>query len=240
MTEGLPLADELAYVFARAGNLMLAEQTVETALSLLTSIATRAVPGAIGAGLTLTDADGAPLTSAGTDPIVERADAVQYELDEGPCLDAWRRGVVVRSDDLDAEERWPRWVPAARELGLRAMVSAPLATGDRTVGAIKVYATAAGTFTDRDVDALGLFGAQAGVLVAHRAAARRAGSLSGELHTALERRDVTNQAIGLLMGRDGGTAEAALAHLLSLSNRDHRPIHEVAARLVRSGARRAR
>ena len=38
---------------------------------------------------------------AASDPLVERADALQYQFDSGPCLTAWRDQVTVRVDDTD-------------------------------------------------------------------------------------------------------------------------------------------
>jgi hypothetical protein len=49
--------------------------------------------------------------------LILRADELQYELGESPCLDAvWTNGVFV-IPDLAADGRWPRWAPAAADLG---------------------------------------------------------------------------------------------------------------------------
>ena len=91
MVEGLPLAEELSVVFARMSGLLLAEETVSTAIRLVTALATDAIPGAVGAGVTLVDQRGDKTTSGASDPVVEKAYRVQYELDEGPCLTACYR-----------------------------------------------------------------------------------------------------------------------------------------------------
>ena len=49
-------------------------------------------------------------TLGATDPRALKADALQYEVHEGPCLDALvvaGVGGVVSSGDLTADERWP-------------------------------------------------------------------------------------------------------------------------------------
>jgi hypothetical protein len=89
MVQGLPLAEELSAVFARMSGLLLSEETVGTAVGLITALATDAIPGTAGAGVTLVDERGAKTTSGASDPVVEKADSAQYELDEGPCLTAW-------------------------------------------------------------------------------------------------------------------------------------------------------
>jgi hypothetical protein len=140
MVQGLPLVDELSVVFARMSGLLLSEETVGTAVGLVTALATDAIPGTVGAGVTLVDERGAKTTSGASDPVVEKADTAQYELDEGPCLTAWAQRALVRIDDIGSDGRWPRWSRAVEPLGLRAALSAPLVAGDRSLGAVKVYA----------------------------------------------------------------------------------------------------
>jgi hypothetical protein len=113
MSELLPLAEELSQVYARMSGLLLSEETVQTALDLVTSLALDTIGGAVGAGVTLIDADGNRESAAATSPLVARADALQYDLDEGPCLTAWADNVQVRIDDLQTDEPWPAWRRAA-------------------------------------------------------------------------------------------------------------------------------
>ena len=141
----LPLGDELSAVSARVSGLLLSEDTVDTALGLVSSMAHDTVPGAVGAGISIVDEHGR--RSAGsTDARVQRADALQYELDEGPCLAAAVGRRLVRVDDLSTDRRWPRWASAAIPLGLRAAMSVPLVAGDASLGALKVYAERPGSF----------------------------------------------------------------------------------------------
>src|SRR4051812_2352857 len=95
--ERLPLSDELAGVFARMSGLLLSEETVETSLSLLSSLAQETVPGATGAGVSVMDERGRR-SSGSTDARVREADRLQYELDEGPCLTAAVSRELVRMD----------------------------------------------------------------------------------------------------------------------------------------------
>ena len=63
-------------------------------------------------------------TASGSDAVVRRGDTLQYELDEGPCLDSLRSHQTVISQDLSQETRWPRWAPrAVADLGIQAMIS---------------------------------------------------------------------------------------------------------------------
>src|SRR3954463_7085787 len=98
----LPLSDELAGVFARMSSLLLSEETVETSLSLLSSLARETVPGATGAGVSVIDERGRR-SSGSTDDRVREADSLQYELDDGPCIAAASSRSLIRIDDLAAD-----------------------------------------------------------------------------------------------------------------------------------------
>lgn len=231
--------EDLGYVMARTSGLLLADRTVDSVLGLLTPTALHVVPAAAGAGLTLTAPDGSPMTAAGTDDLVERADALQYELDEGPCLDAWAQHRVIQVDDLATEQRWPRWSPAAVDLGLRSVLSAALVIGDRSVGAMKLYSREPAAFTERDRDAVSMFAAQAAILVSSAQTFTRAGQLSDDLQKVLGERDAINRATGLIMGRQRLPEDRAFASLMSRAQREGGSVYQAATRILSSaGGRR--
>lgn len=232
MAENLPLADELSVVFARMSGLLLSEETVASALQLVTSLAQQTVGGTVCSGVTLIDGQGHKTTAAASDALAERADALQYELDEGPCLAAWARQEVVRVDDISTDRRWPRWGRAVQPLGLQAALSAPMVTADSPLGAIKVYADRPGAYDDRDERVLQLFAAQAGILLSNMQSLESAQRLSDGLQDALRSRDVIGTAKGILIARDGISEDTAFAMLVSVSQRENAKLRTVAERLV--------
>jgi GAF domain-containing protein len=235
----LPLTEELAGVFARMSGLLLTEETVETALGVLSSLAQETVPGSTGAGVSMVD--GRRRTSSGsTNSRVAEADALQYQLDEGPCLTAATTRQLVRIDDLSTDARWPRWAAAALPLGLHATMSAPMVAGDVSLGAIKVYGDHPGAFDARGEQLLSLFAAQAGVLVANVQSAERAERLSEGMREAISSRDVVNVAKGILMGRSNLDEEAALTLLLRRAAQDGTTVAEGARALVDATVHRRR
>ncbi|SOE03408.1 GAF and ANTAR domain-containing protein [Blastococcus haudaquaticus] len=235
----LPLTDELAGVVARMSGLLLTHETVETALGLLSALAHETVHGASGAGVS-TMVGGRRVSSGSTDDRVRQADALQYELDEGPCLAAFSGREVVRVDDLTRDRRWPRWAEATVPLGFRATLSAPLVAGDTSLGAIKVYADTPGAFDPRSEQLLSLFSAQAAVLVANVQAYDRAKRLSDGLREAVRGRDVVNMAKGVLMGRSNLDEDAAVTVLIRNAQRDGTTVAAAAEAVVESTARRRR
>jgi GAF domain-containing protein len=235
----IPLADELAAVFARMTGLLLSEETVEASLGLLSSLASETVPGSSGAGVSVIDEE-SRRSSGATDARVMQADDLQYELDEGPCLAATADRQLVRIDDLTADRRWPRWAAAAAGLGLRAAMSAPMVAADKSLGAIKIYAERPGTFDARSERLLTMFSAQAALLVANMQTHERAKRLSEGMRQAIHDRDVINVAKGILMGRNAVNEDAAFGILLAGSAQDGSTLAQAARSIVESVIRRGR
>jgi AmiR/NasT family two-component response regulator len=65
-------------------------------------------------------------------------------------------------------------------------------------------------------------------------------TLTAQLQTALSTRPVIDQAIGLIRGRTGRSAEDAFTQLREISQTEHRKLAEVAQQLVDEAVRRAR
>lgn len=236
----LPLADELSAVSARMAGVLLSEETVATALRLISSLAMETVPGSVGAGATVLGPSGQPRTSGATNTLVEQADRLQYELDEGPCLAATAARQVMRIDDLATDRRWPRWAAAAAPLGLRSTLSAPLIAGSTALGALKVYADRPGTFDARSEQLLSMFSAQAAILVANVQSYEQAQRLSDELRQTVASRDLVCTARGVLMAREGVDVDTAFGLLVARAQAAGTTLHETARAVVDSAVRRRR
>jgi GAF domain-containing protein len=238
MTDEPPLAAELTGVFVRMSRLLLSEETVDTALRLVTSLAQETIHQTAGAGVTV-GTDGKRSTAAASDRVVERADDLQYGLDEGPCLTAWRDRVLVRIDEVRTERRWPRWTRAVEPLGIRSSMSTPLIVSGDTLGAIKVYSRESAAYDTHDERLLQLFAEQAAILLANVQSYENARRLSAGLQEALRTRDVIGQAKGILMAQEGIDEAEAFAVLVRASQRSHQKLREVARQLIEVGARRS-
>jgi GAF domain-containing protein len=240
MDTQLPLADELAAVFARMSGLLLSTETVNTALELVAALAKETVTDTDGAGATLLGEHGDRVTAAATDPLVSRADGLQYELDEGPCLTAWEQRILVRADDLTREDRWPRWAPVAAAPGLRAVLSAPLVAGDDGLGALKVYSRHPGAYGDREEHLMTMFAAHAAVLLANVRSYEAARRVSDELRDSMRGRDVVNMAKGVLMAREATDERTAFLLLSGMAGEQGKRLREVAHDVAGTTVRRLR
>ncbi|MGY1743139.1 MULTISPECIES: GAF and ANTAR domain-containing protein [unclassified Blastococcus] len=197
----------------------------------LVRLAARQTPSAQACGLTLARESGA-VTVACTDELAERADERQYQVDDGPCLQSMREGVVVRVADMAADERWGRYPALAAQVGVRSSLSIPLVVEERSRGALNFYSTRPGSFTDRDEHVATRWAAQAtgALAVALRIADgdERAEQLLGGLDT----RTTIGQAVGLVMAQERCSAEEAFRLLTLASQRRNVKLREVAAGVV--------
>ena len=66
-----------------------------------------------------------PVTVASSDSWAPLIDAEQYDVGEGPCLEALRTGQLVDVADQGTDERWPAYAERARELEV-PLASRPL------------------------------------------------------------------------------------------------------------------
>jgi GAF domain-containing protein len=222
-----------------AGSLGLSELLTEVAI-----FAVHAIPGAEGAGVTLLRPDridNMVEALAASAPFVTEIDEIQYvTLQEGPCITAALERRTVRSGSLGGEKMWPRFGPRVGRLGVHSALSLPLLLPDQVVGAINVYAHDKDVFDEHAAELGELFARPAAVAVHNAHVLAQAMTLTVQLQTALTTRAVIDQAIGLLRGRSGRTAEDAFAQLRAISQAEHRKLADVAQRIVDEAVRRAR
>ncbi|CCH29510.1 GAF and ANTAR domain-containing protein [Actinosynnema sp. NPDC047251] len=240
VTAGSSPADELAGAFVGVSGLLMSREVVDAAIGSITSLAADVVAGAVGAGLTLVGPDERRVTAAATDPVVERADALQYELGQGPCLEAVARRDVVRVDDIIRDDRWPSWSRAVTGLHLRSSLSAPMLSGSGLLGAIKVYASEPAVLDERDEHRLTVFAGQAAILLANVRTAEDARQVSDDLKRALRERDVVTLAKGVLIARSGVGEQDAFVELASRARANGRTLVAEAEHLVRTAVRTRR
>jgi GAF domain-containing protein len=178
------------------------------------------------AGLTLIRSRRRLETIAQTDPLVEQADRLQNELDEGPCRDcSWHREVLI-STDLAADPRWPRWVGKMCALGVSSVLAVALTdVDDRRIASINVYGTRPREFTAGDV-------AFANIFARHAALALSRSLDEAGLSVALDSRKLIGQAQGILMERYELDESRAFEVLRRYSQDHNVKLRQVAEHLI--------
>jgi GAF domain-containing protein len=178
------------------------------------------------AGITLVHARRRVETAAATTDLVRRGDVLQYELDQGPCLDAAWRHRQVYSPDLANDQRWPTWGPqVAEELGVRTMLCTQLFTNEDQLGALNLYSQRPDAF-DEEVRETAL------LLAAHAAVAVAAAQQIDSLKVAVDRRTTIGKALGILMERYDLDDDRAFSVLRRLSSDENRKVYDLAEELV--------
>jgi GAF domain-containing protein len=228
---GLAPAVDLGTALNQMAGLVLSRETVDTALQLVTTLAATTTAGTLGAGVTVVDEHG-KRSRAASNAAVEQADALQYDLDEGPCLTAWRTRELVRIDDTTTDGRWPRWNEAVSPLGVRSVVSAPLLVGGESIGAMKVYCERSMNYGPHDEHVMRLLAEQAAILLANSQSLQEARRLSRQLTEALASRDAVARATGVLLAQGAASEQDAFATLAAAARQADRPVQDVARALV--------
>ena len=95
----------------------------------------------------------APRYIAASDESALRFERLQTEIGQGPCLSAYESGEAVAVPDLAADDRFPRFGPAAMAAGLAAVFTFPLRHGDGRLGALDLYRDTPGELDPHDMDA---------------------------------------------------------------------------------------
>ncbi len=206
----------------------------EEAYAQTVAQARRLVSGAASVSLSLRDG-AVTRTVVASDATATGLDEAQYASGHGPCLQSIGTGETVLSDDLEAETRWPAFTAAAMAADMRSVLSVPVP--DRppvpdALGSMNHYGRVPGAF---DVESAHV----AIVLAAHLAAllvvSATASTELEQLEHAVQARDVIGQAKGILMERNGLTAEQAFEVLRVASMNLNRKLREVAGELAFTG-----
>lgn len=194
--------------------------------------ATQQIFDADGAGLMIIDDQEALHHVGATDARSAAFEAAQEECGEGPCVDSLVLDVVVSTDDLGADPRWPQLQEMIGGLGIGAMLGVPIHIGGSTIGSLNVFRTRPGGWDDSEVSAIG---AHARVIEETLGAAMLAhgnSRLVDQLTHALENRVSIERAVGIVMARRDLDPTRAFNHLRLRARNERRTLREVADEVV--------
>src|SRR3954465_527480 len=228
--------------FAAAVRGMHEEAGPRPPLEQAVAVATHLIDGCDHAAVSLVHRSKRIDTPAFTSEVCRRGDLLQYELQQGPCLDAIWHHETVHCPDLVHESRWPQWAPrVVRDLGIRSMLCFQLFTDEDSLGALNLYAETPGAFGE-PAEALGLALAAPAAgepaealgfaLAAHAAEALVHSRGLDHMNTAILNRAAVAQAQGILMERYDLPVGRALELLSRVARWEGVQVHIVARRLV--------
>lgn len=209
---------------------LLAQDSVQKTLDRIVAHAVQLIDGCDDAGVLVIEKGRQVRTLAANSDLVHASDKLQEEAGEGPCFDAARfTHDVYRIEDVTrAGDRWPRYTPGARELGVGSIMGFCLYTEDDNLGALNMYSTRPGAFT-RASETLGW------LLASHAAVAFSTARTYAQLHHAMDSRHEIGEAMGIVMERYKVGEDEAFG-ILKKSSQDHNvKLREVARSITETG-----
>jgi GAF domain-containing protein len=191
------------------------------------------VTAADGAGIMLPDARGQLRFASASARRIEAVEQEQALIEQGACYAAFADRSVTMIDDLEREERWPRYRELCHQLGLRSVLGVPILTAsEEAIGVINVYRDQPSTWTAYDVEVTLTLGAMGIAYVLGAGRHRAAAELADQLQHALDARVVIEQAKGFLMASSGSDEREALAQLRDTARNSGRKLRDVAREIV--------
>jgi hypothetical protein len=216
---------EIAEAMAEVAAALKTPMDLDETLNLITRSAADTIPGIVEASISITTRDGEIQTLAPTGPLVTRADYLQYELGEGPCLDAAIEDPVVAVNDLASDPRWPDFGPKVAALGFGSQVAFQFRAEPHARGALNLYAREP---DEIDQDSIYLGSMFAGQVAVAMGWARQDQTMTEALAT----RNLIGQAVGIVMERYKLDSDRAFAFLTRLSQTSNTKLHAIATALV--------
>ncbi|TQM57928.1 GAF and ANTAR domain-containing protein [Humibacillus xanthopallidus] len=198
----------------------------------VTQLAVDRIPHAAAASITTLKHDRF-VTSAATDDVARRADAIQYALGSGPCVDAIVDQAIYSPRDLASDDRWPEYGHRVQaELGLSSMLSYRMNLEFAgVIAGLNLYGRLPDAFDDHDL-------AEGLLLTTHAAQAVSAAHLrdrAENLERALSSNRDIGTAVGVLMGQHKLTRDQAFDLLRIASQNTNRKLRDVALDVIDTG-----
>ncbi|MEW6470979.1 MAG: GAF and ANTAR domain-containing protein [Actinomycetota bacterium] len=191
-----------------------------------------------GTGVSVVDEQGRLRPVTAINELTAQLERVEEATQQGPCVDSFQRGEVIRVDSLQERAgEWPEWSAEAKRHGVEAVLGIPLQVDGRTIGAMNVYASEPRRWRDADVRAARVLGDMAASYVANASDLEQSRRTTEQLREALESRIIIEQAKGMLASEYRISVDQAFVVLRDHSRRHGASLRGVAEAVVTLGLR---
>jgi GAF domain-containing protein len=187
-----------------------------------------------GAGVMLADEGGSLRFCSTNNDVLHKLESLQIDLNEGPCLLAYRSGAIVLAEDLSDDPRFPAFGPRAVEAGMAAVYSFPMRLDQQVIGALNLYSETPVAFSPDQIEVGGVFADVGTMYLLNARDIAQRDLLTRQLQHALDSRVLIEQAKGYvaaLTGRDPADA----FELIRRYSRSHQVRVRVVARAILHG-----
>jgi GAF domain-containing protein len=188
-------------------------------------------------GLMLMDNQGRLRVMASTTEETRLLELFQLQNAQGPCLECSRSGQPVAENDLAAaQQRWPKFAPAAVAAGFQSVQAVPMRLRAETIGALNLFHSRVGGLQESDVRIGQALVDVATIGLIQVDLSRRREILLAQLQTALDTRVLIEQAKGVLAERLRITPGEAFSSLRSHARAHNLRLTDLAHEVVEGRA----
>jgi GAF domain-containing protein len=217
---------QLADAMGQVARILNQPGSLHEQVGLVLEAACETIPGTNAVSISVLDRKGGGAkTVAGTPRLAYELDQFQYDLGEGPCLEALKGEPFQRVDDMPAERRWPRYAPLAVEHGIRSQMAVELYTDKNSLGGLNLYSRHSHAFDEETRHTAWLF-------ATHAALAMGRTRHEEELNEALGTRQAIGEAVGIVMERYELDQDRAFQFLVRVSRNSNIKLRDVAREIV--------
>ena len=203
-------------------------------IEVLTLLSSRSVEllEAAAAGILLADSEGKLRVIGASTEQVGLLELFQIQNDEGPCLDCYQTGAIVRSSSLDEISPWPRFAQECVNAGLPSVCAVPLRLKDLVLGCLNLFMSEPIGLSDSEISLAQALADVASIAIVQDQATRQAAMREGHLQHALTSRVSIEQAKGMICERGRVDMDEAFNRLRSYARSNNRGLTEVAESVV--------
>ncbi|MFJ6538550.1 ANTAR domain-containing protein [Paenarthrobacter sp. NPDC091711] len=170
-------------------------------------------------------------SAASSDDRAKAMDELQNDFD-GPCLTAMDKLTPVMVPDLLREHRWPGYVQAASDSGLRSILSVPLLVEGDTRAALNLYSEQPDAFNDDDIERAEVFASHASKSLRLALKIAQLSDARNDLAAAMQSRTVIDLAVGAIMAQNHCSQEEAFTILRTASSNRNIKLRHLAKSII--------
>ena len=224
------MSEAIVNTLQRLAEVVQNQHTLGAALASIAETATVSIPGCEAASIAIS-IEGRPATAAITGRVALELDMVQYDLDDGPCLTCFRTTRTLRVDLVDPGSDFPHFSVAARQRGIRAVLSVPAVWGCDVVGTMNIYSRTR-PFDETAEAIASVLTTQVAIAISRSPEFAAARAVVEEAQRNADDHAEINLATGLLMVNEGCTVEQADGLLRQAAIHDEQTVLEIAQRII--------
>jgi GAF domain-containing protein len=175
-----------------------------------------------------------PVTVASSTPQGHVFDELQFAHNDGPSLSAMRTGETIYVGDVATERRWPEYLRAVADHGVRSILGVPLQLEGDTTAALNIYSSAVQGFSREDIARAEFFGDQSSKTLRLQLRMAQLKDAKDDLKAAMKSRTAIDIAVGVIMAQNRCSQAVAMEILRMASNSRNIKLRDVAAGVIES------